>query len=387
MGKILTRDNLQLLLVIAIIVAAVALSRLLSASRSLPERQVDETHLAVTVSTLERGEHVIPVVSTGRVLPRSTVSITPQVSGRVEWVSDNLHSGGFLEAGEALFRIEPIDYQNTVARERAQLAQARTDLALEQAEAEAAVAEWQALNPDTELPALVSRAPQIAQAQAQLAAAQARLAQAELDLSRTLYRLPFSGRVVSSTLEIGEFVVAGNGYGEIYNQDSLEIVLSLSQDDLYWLRRGTVDQISVAINFALPGEPEGRARVKGKILRFGAILNENTRFQEVVIKPVGDGSLLPGMLAEVEMLGPPVADTWRLPATAIQAGQYVWQLDGDNKLRRLQPEILKTLADTVIVKLPLKADRATFVKSALSGGVEGLKVRVISDQDGSVHGR
>lgn len=386
MGKILSRDNLQLLLVIAIIVAAVLLSRLFSASRTLPERKVDETPLAVTVSTVARGENVIPVISTGRVLPRSTVSITPQVSGRVEWVSDNLYGGGFLEAGQALFRIEAVDYENTVAREQAQLAQARTDLALEQAEAEAAVAEWRALNPDTEVPALVSRAPQIVQAQAQLAAARARLAQAELDLSRTLYRLPFSGRVVSSTLEIGEFVVAGTRYGEIYNQDSLEIVLSLSQNDLHWLRRGAANEIKVAINFALSGEPDGRARVSGRILRFGAILDENTRFQEVVIKPIGDGSLLPGMLTEVEMQGAPVADTWRLPITAIQAGQYVWQVDGESKLRRLQPEILKTLSDTVIVKLPLNLDQAAIVSSVVSGGVEGLKVRVLSDSEGSAHG-
>ena len=386
MGKIFTRDNLQLLLVIAIIVAAIALSRLFSASRTLPERQVDETPLAVTVSTVERGENVIPVLSTGRVLPRSTVSITPQVSGRVEWVSENLYGGGFLEAGQALFRIEAVDYENTVARERAQLAQARTDLALEEAEAEAAVAEWQALNADTEVPALVSRAPQIAQARAQLAAAEARLAQAELDLSRTLYRLPFSGRVVSSTLEIGEFVVAGNRYGEIYNQDSLEIVLSLSQNDLYWLRRGAADEIGVAINFALPGEPQGRARVEGRVLRFGAILDENTRFQEVVIKPIGDGSLLPGMLTEVEMRGMPVADTWRLPITAIQAGQDVWQVDAEGKLRRLQPEILKTLTDTVIVRLPLDLDKAAFVNGVVSGGVEGLKVRVVIDPEGSADG-
>ena len=155
MGKILTRDNLQLLLVIAIIIAAVALSRLFSAARDLPERRVDETPLAVTVATAARGEHVIPVRSTGRVLPRGTVSITPQVTGRVEWVSDNLYGGGFLEAGQALFRIEAVDYENTVARERAQLAQARTDLALEQAEAEAALAEWQALNPGIQAPTLV----------------------------------------------------------------------------------------------------------------------------------------------------------------------------------------------------------------------------------------
>ena len=192
--------------------------------------------------------------------------------------------------------------------------------------------------------------------------------------------------MISSTLEIGEFVVAGTNYGEIYNQDALEIVLSLPQNDLHWLRHGTADEIEVMINFALAGEPGASARVPGRVLRYGAILDENTRFQDVVIKPVGDGSLLPGMLTEVEMRGTPVADTWRLPVTAIQPGQHVWRLDEDDKLQRLQPQILKTLSDGVIVKLPLDLDEATFVSSVLNGGVDGLKVRVLSDTEGPAHG-
>ena len=181
-------------------------------------------------------------------------------------------------------------------------------------------------------------------------------------------------------------MVAGSNYGEIYNQDALEIVLSLSQNDLHWLRRGETEAIDVVIKFALAGEPEDSAQVRGRILRYGAILDENTRFQEVVIKPVGDGSLLPGMLTEVEMRGAPVADTWHLPITAIQPGQHIWRLDGDNKLRRLQPQILKTLADSVIIKLPLDLDQATFVSSVVSGAVDGLKVRVLSDTEDLDHG-
>lgn len=395
MGKIFSRENRQLVLVVIIIVGAVALSRMLSSTKTLPEQKPESAQLAVTVVTLESAAHRLPIHSTGRVIPRGTVSITPQVSGRVEWVSDNLYSGGYLEKDQPLFRIEAADYENNVARDRAEVARAETDLALERAEANAAIAEWQALNENIVLPALVSREPQIAQAEAELAAAQARLAQAELNLSRTQYRLPFAGRVISNSLEAGEYVLAGQSYGEIYNQDSLEVVLSLPQTNLHWLRSAKslsssgeemadreFSEIAVQIVFQAPGEASGELSISGKILRLGAVLNDTTRFQEVVIKPIGDGQLLPGMLTEVVLNSAPIADTWKLPTTAIQVGDFVWRVDDDLILHRLEPEIIATLSDGVIVRLPLSSSSGRFVDSAVAGAVEGATVVIIDDQPG-----
>ena len=395
MGKIFSRENRQLVLVIIIVVGAVALSRMLSSTKTLPDQKPESVQLPVTVVTLESAAHRLPIRSTGRVIPRGTVSITPQVSGRVEWVSDNLYSGGYLEKNQSLFRIEAADYENNVARDQAEVAKAETDLALERAEANAAIAEWQALNENIVLPALVSREPQIAQAEAELAAAQARLAQAELNLSRTQYRLPFAGRVISSSLEAGEYVLAGQSYGEIYNQDSLEVVLSLPQANLHWLRSAKslsssgdeiaareFSEIAVQIVFQAPGEASGELSISGEILRLGAVLNDTTRFQEVVIKPIGDGQLLPGMLTDVVLNSAPIADTWKLPTTAIQVGEFVWRVDDDLTLHRLEPEIIATLSDGVIVRLPLSSSDGRFVDSAVAGAVEGAMVVIIDDQVG-----
>ncbi|MBV1931277.1 MAG: efflux RND transporter periplasmic adaptor subunit [Porticoccaceae bacterium] len=395
MGKIFSRENRQLVLVIIIVVGAVALSRMLSSTKTLPDQKPESVQLPVTVVTLESAAHRLPIRSTGRVIPRGTVSITPQVSGRVEWVSDNLYSGGYLEKNQSLFRIEAADYENNVARDQAEVAKAETDLALERAEANAAIAEWQALNENIVLPALVSREPQIAQAEAELAAAQARLAQAELNLSRTQYRLPFAGRVISSSLEAGEYVLAGQSYGEIYNQDSLEVVLSLPQANLHWLRSAKslsssgdeiaareFSEIAVQIVFQAPGEASGELSISGEILRLGAVLNDTTRFQEVVIKPIGDGQLLPGMLTDVVLNSAPIADTWKLPTTAIQVGEFVWRVDDDLTLHRLEPEIIATLSDGVIVRLPLSSSNGRFVDSAVAGAVEGAMVVIIDDQVG-----
>ncbi len=384
MVKIISRENRQLVLVIAIIIGAIVLSRMLGATRTLPQATSNSVGLPVTATELKKGAYPVQIRSTGRVIPRGTVSITPQVSGRVVWVSDHLFGGGYLVRNEVLFRVEAADYENDVARERAAVAKAQTDLALERAEADAAVAEWRGLNPAVEPPPLVSRVPQIAQADAEVAAAKARLAQAELNLSRTHYRLPFDGRVIASTLEPGAYILAGQSYGEIYNQDSLEIVLSLAQADLPWLRRP--DEVDVdIINFNAPDDESGvesdRKSIGGKILRMGAILDDATRFQQVVIKPVGDGNLLPGMLVEVVLRSSPVADTWKVPASAVQSGQVIWQVDESATLRRVEPQIIATLSDSVIVRLPVNTDSVLVVDAPISGVIEGAKVVVLDSQD------
>ena len=375
MVKIFTRDNRQLVLVIFIVVGAIALSRVLSSTRTLPQAMVVSVPLSVTVANIHVGSHPVEIRTTGRVIPRGTVSITPQVSGRVEWVSESFYGGGFLESDQILFRIEAADYQNNVARERAEVAKAQTDVALEKAEAHAAVAEWQALNDGVALPPLVSRTPQIAQADAELAAAKARLAQAELDLSRTQYSLPFDGRVISSSLEVGEYVLAGQRYGQIYNQDSLEVVLSLPQGDLTWISGSA--EIGITITFEEPGTERVSRSIAGIILRRGAELNDTTRFQEIIIKPIGDGNLLPGMLTEVVLSSAPVANTWELPVTALQAEQVIWLVDEDLTLRRVKPEILATLPYSVIARLPISTASAQVVDMVLGGAIPGTKVTLL----------
>ncbi|MEZ0151228.1 MAG: efflux RND transporter periplasmic adaptor subunit [Candidatus Reddybacter sp.] len=370
--RLLKSENRQLLLVVVIIVGAVMLSRVFSNSRQVLHISEEESRLPVSVVAVQTGAHAVAITTTGRVAPRNTVGLTPQVSGRVLWVDDSLYSGGYFKADAVLFRIEQSDYLNALAKEQAAVAKADTSLALEQAEADAALAEWRGLNAEQAAPPLVSRVPQIAQAKAELAAARARLAQAELNLSRTEYRLPFDGRVISSSLELGGYLQAGKSYGQLYSQQALEIVLSLPKNDLPWISQP--GQVDISITFdAL--QTNRTQSLKGKILRIGASLDEATRFQQVVIKPIDDGDLLPGMLTRVVLRSEPVAKTWALPLAALQAGDAIWLVDEESRLRRLEPEIIATMADSIIVVAPMASARV--VDSSLGGAIEGAEVVIV----------
>lgn len=371
--RLLKSENRQLLLVLLIIIGAVILSRVFSNSRQVLDTSDQQSRLPVSIVEVEAGEHVVEIATTGRVAPRNTVAVTPQVSGRVLWVSETLYAGGYFKADTALFRIEKSDYLNEVAKEKAAVAKAETSLALERAEADAALAEWRGLNADLSVPPLVSRGPQIAQVRAELAAAKARLAQADLNLSRTEYRLPFDGRVISSSLELGGYLQAGGNYGELYNQDALEIVLSLPKNDLPWISQpGEVD---IAITFEELGESNSKKTLDGRILRIGASLDEETRFQQVVIKPIADGGLLPGMLTKVALRSVPVANTWLLPVAALQPGGGIWLVDSDNRLRGISPHIIATMEQSLIIEAPMATARV--VSSTLGGAIEAAEVVIV----------
>ena len=390
--ELLHAKNRQLFLVIAIIVIAVVLSRSFSNLRETPKSTAKPSQIPVLVQQVDAGQHRVTVTTTGRVTPRNTVRITPQVSGRLEWLNPAMYAGGYFQADEVLFRIEPADYKNTVAREQAEVARAQTELALERAEGNAALAEWQALNANVPVPDLVSRVPQIAQARAALASANARLAQAQLELSRTEYKLPFAGRVLNSSLELGNYLQAALAYGDIYNNDSLEIVVSLPRSDLAWLNKPADNRennlakedagearnsSNYNINIVFEELNTGTSKtVPATLLRVGATLDDTTRFQEIVIKPPSNTQLLPGMLAQVIITGPPLANTWQLPLSALQADNIFWQVDEHQRLRRLPADIIATQENTVIVRAPMLS--AQIVTNPISSGIEGVGVRLLN---------
>ncbi|MCP4039382.1 MAG: efflux RND transporter periplasmic adaptor subunit, partial [bacterium] len=140
----------------------------------------------------------------GSVTPRSESNLISQVSGDVVWISPSLVSGGFFEAGESLLRIDPSDYEVNLESARAALARSRSEFALAQKElarqqrlAKSSVASAADFD-DAENRELV--------AAATLREGQARLVQAERDMDRTQLIAPYSGRVRSEEVDIGQFV-------------------------------------------------------------------------------------------------------------------------------------------------------------------------------------
>ena len=185
-----------------------------------------------TVVTLETVR--ISIAGQGTVRPRTETKLVPEIAGRVTWVAPSFVTGGFFEEGDVLLRLDRFDYEQAIVSARSQLAQARLRLAQEEAEAEVAQREWDALGRGDPRE-LTLRKPQLEDARASVDAADANVERAARDLERADVIAPYAGRVRTKNVDVGQFVTVGTPIASVYSVDVAEVVLALPDEELAYL--------------------------------------------------------------------------------------------------------------------------------------------------------
>lgn len=138
----------------------------------------------------------------GRFEPTASIEIRARVSGHLQSV--NFEDGQIVEAGRALFVIDPRPYQTAVAGAEAQLASARAQVEL--ANLELARAEQLIGNATVSRATYDQRIQQKRAADAALQTAEATLQRARLDLEFTEIKAPVAGRVSNRRVDPGSLV-------------------------------------------------------------------------------------------------------------------------------------------------------------------------------------
>lgn len=343
-GRAALIGGLQLGLVVAVLVGAVALNRVLVAltATESPDPIAAKPPL-VEIITPEAARQTLRVTETGTVQARTEIGISPQVGGRIVSVAPDFAAGGSFKAGEVVFTIEPDDFRLRLQRAQADLETAKSALALEEAEAESAIREWRLINPDEPVPPLVARTPQLTQARASVAVAQAAVDEAQLNLSRTEFTFPFAGRVLTTTIEPGLTVAANQNYGSVYSGDALEARVSVSPDDLGRLAPVTGRRATV----------RGRAGGTGvsadaRVRRMESALDSRSRLAGLVLAFDDPPPFLPGSFIEATILGPEIEDVFVLPPDTVSAAGNVWTV-ADRRLVRKTANIRMRTEERVLV--------------------------------------
>lgn len=142
---------------------------------------------------------------TGRFQGIESVDIRPRVSGYIQRVA--FTEGGMVGKGEALFVIDPRQYQDEVARAAAAVATATTRLQLSASETQRAkrLVDVQAISREE----YDTRSSGATEARAALSSAQAALRTAQLNLAWTVVRSPIAGRVGRAEQTAGNLVQGG----------------------------------------------------------------------------------------------------------------------------------------------------------------------------------
>ncbi|MDZ7833859.1 MAG: efflux RND transporter periplasmic adaptor subunit [Desulfobacterales bacterium] len=375
---------LQLCLVILFLGGALLLNLYLSSLELTPETEIRQQDLELVVETVvaEPQTHRLSFTCTGTVQVRAMTHLVPQVSGRITSVDDSAFPGGFFSENTLLFQIEKIDYKLALERIKAEVARAKTQLKIQKAEAKTAVAEWQDLHPDRPVPPLVAKKPQLREARANLAAAEARLKKARLDLSRTQYRLPFSGRITEFQMEEGQYVVAGQSYGQAYRLKSLEIDVPLQEQKFEWVMAASEPEIKISKDFSKA--PVYKAHIK----RVAGKLDPETRFSRIILGLEEKApELLPDAFVHARITGPEKKDVWVLPLNTLQKKGRIWVVAPDRTLRSIHPEIIQITDKYLVAESDGTPIRA--VQGNLPEATQGTRVRLVSrsERGSDSHGK
>jgi RND family efflux transporter MFP subunit len=382
--------------------SGVAVFALLMLLRPQPESQEPPRRmpLVVTQPADLRSGH-LTIEGNGTVRPMSEISISPQVAGRVSWVSPSYATGGRFDKGDVLLRIEDADYRNAVKAAEAEVAQRQVELLTREEERELAIEEYQRFRQregitapidSTEVSGLVFRDPQLRAAEASLLRAEAGLEDAKLALSRTRITAPFDGIVRTKLADVGQYVAPGQLLGTLYDTNEVEIVVPLTDSEasliegLWASRSGDAETpIPAAVRASFGGQMYAW---DAYVDRAEGSLNPETRTVDVVVRVrdpfeddgTGRPPLLLGTYATVSIRGREVEAFTVLPRVALRDGKSVYVIEQDTLLDIRPVRLLQEVGGEVIVLGEIEAGEPV-VTSPMDVVTDGMTVRQAGGAD------
>ena len=323
--------------------------------------------LNVQVQKLTRADLAVTISSYGTIKPRTQSILLPQVSGQIISISPKFRAGGFFEQGEVLVKLDQRDLLAEVKIAQASLFTAKQNLSEEQARVAQAEQDWQRLGNSKQAPDLVLRKPQLMAAQATVYSAEAGLAKAELALERSTISAPYTGRVLSKSVDVGQVVSVGTELAEIYAVDYVEIRLPLKNKDLPYMvlpenSRFQDENVHQQPAVTIHSDLATRQSWFGKVVRTEGAFDEESQQLFVVAQiddPYGknEGNSLPlkiGQYVSAKINGKIIEQALTIPNKAIYQGSYVYVVE-DNMLKRKNISIAWQNDDVAVIKTGLDA--------------------------------
>lgn len=249
--------------------------------------------------TVQYGDFDITVTASGTVKPIDRVEIKSKASGRIEELA--IEVGDFVEKGSLISRLDQKD-------ERAELEQAKANLAIAEAELKQAQHTYdrrdqlfeKGLVSEEELGEIELT---LATAKAKLLQAQTALERAEESFAESIVKAPIDGIILQKYVEEGQIIASGvNNVGggtpiaDIADMRSVHIEAGIDEIDIGKIRPG---QEAIVMAEAYP-----QKRFKGTIVRLApeARVEQNVTLFDVIIEVENaEGLLKSGMNANVEI--------------------------------------------------------------------------------------
>jgi RND family efflux transporter MFP subunit len=266
---------------------------------------------------------------TGRFEATESVDVRARVSGYLEEI--RFEDGQMVEQGQVLFVIDRRPYRAAVEQLQAQVASAKAQVDL--ADAELRRAEQLVNNENISRSTYDQRMQQLRAAEAAQAMAEAALREANLDLEFTEVRAPISGRISDRRVDIGN-LVSGDPNATLLTTivalDPIHFVFDMSEADYLGFQRAVGEgqlpsarDRSTLVQVRLPDEPDTETWPRAGHMDFvdnridqGA---GTIRARGELANP--DHFITPGQFGQLRLPGSPRYEALLVPDSAIVADQ------------------------------------------------------------------
>lgn len=403
---------LQGLMALAIVFGAGLFMQSMLADKTPPnQRPVREQVFTVDTVVANLGDHRPNISVFGNVVAGNIVDLRTELAGPLTQVNADIRSGALVSAGTVLAKIDPFDYETSLAEAEtdlldanAKLMEAEARIAAETADLANAQAQLELAEKDLErAQALVKRGSvtqqtvdqrqqALLQQKASVDAAKATLrieetkllqqntlidrlslqkARAERDLSLTTLIAPVDAIVETESITPGQIVTANQSIAQLLDLSAFEVKFNLS-DEQYGRLAGQSASIAGTPIVVLWKTGQREVQLSATISRVGSSISTDlggvTLYATLHDLPKNT-DLRPGAFVEISLPDRIYQNTFQLPEASVYDENRIYIVD-DGRLKSVLVEVLAfTQADVILT-------------GELPGGSKVLTTRIAEVGDG-----
>lgn len=344
--------------------AAFAVAVMLTAAGCAQKEQAPQQ--ATLVRTMQVVKRDTPIVYdyTGFVEAQQEMELKAQVTGQI--TGKFFKGGDNVTAGQTLYTIDPRTYQNNLLNAQAGLANARAALANAAMDAEryTKLYEQNAVSKQVLDNAIMQRD----QAQASVNAQEALVENAQKDMSETTVTAPFSGRIDTTALEVGNYVTVGQTtLAKISDTNPVYVKFSVAEPEYLKLANSRNNEGGASLENLTAVLADGSTYdLKGRVSEVNRGINDNTG--TLTIRALFDNpnrKLLPGMFAHIQAIGGTRENALLIPQRSVVELMYkkfVYVVGSDNKVSMKEITVGPIVGRMYMVESGLQGDETLVVE-------------------------
>lgn len=352
---------------------------------SSSKEQQKQAEQAVIVDAINVIKKDIPRVFdyTGFIEADKEVNLAAHVSGNL--TKQFAQGGEMVSEGQALFEIDPRTYKTAVLNSKANLATAKS----EQIRLKNDVRRYKELfeKGAVSKQTYQSIEAQFQQANANVEAKEALLEAAKINLDDTIIRAPFSGKLGTNDLNVGNYVTAGSTIiATISNSTPILVNFSISETEYLKLMSNKKDKGDALADLTLTLSDGSVYPYRGKLAEVNRNIGDNTGTLTIKAKfDNPDSILIPGMFAHITAVAGIQKGAILVPQRAISQELYknfVSVIDKDNKVKLQEVKLGTTVGQMQVIESGLKGDEEIIVEGlnkVHSGSL--VKPRLVTAKD------